>query len=133
MAGAPSRVRDATAVAAALARLADQSAPHRPDHRRVVVDAEAAFRDVEDAATFLDRDGEERLRACVDAARRWGDDDVAARGEAVLERLRRFRAAAEADESEALAKESPSTDAAADQFHPGRTTLLGRDGIRGDR
>lgn len=85
---------DPAVVALALSRLADQSAPHRPDHHTVVADAEAAFRDVEDAADFLERDGETHLREAVAAAERWGDDAVAARGEALLATLERYRTAA---------------------------------------
>jgi hypothetical protein len=92
--GSKPAVPSPTAVAAALTRLTDQSAPHRPDHRRVVEDAERAVRTLGDAATFLDRSGEERLGAAVAAARRWGDDDVADRGQTVLDSLTRYRNAA---------------------------------------
>lgn len=89
-----------SAIAAALTRLADQSAPHRPDHRRVVDDAERAFRSVGDAAVFLgDEAGEERLEAAVEAARRWGDDQVAVRGEALLDSLATVRTAATTPET----------------------------------
>ena len=89
------------AVAAALTRLADQSAPHRPDHRRIVEDAERACRDLGDAADFLEHDGDARLRAAVAAARRWEDDDVADRGETLLDSLARYRDAAASAPDEA--------------------------------
>lgn len=128
---------DPAVVALALSRLADQSAPHRPDHRVVVADAEAAFRDVEDAADFLECDGETRLREAVAAAERWGDDAVAARGEALLATLKRYRTAALGDPTPRTtaprATRPTTTTAADDQFHPPRTTPLGGDGIPTDR
>lgn len=85
---------DPADVAAALRWLAARSTPERPAPRSVVADAEAAFRDVESAATFLETGGECRLRTAVDAARREGEADVADRGRTLLETLERYRAVA---------------------------------------
>lgn len=85
---------DPATVAAALARLAARSSPSRQNYRTVVADAETAFRDVEAAAEFVDAGGESRLRDAVDAARRRGDDDLADRGETLLETLAGYREAA---------------------------------------
>lgn len=138
---------DAADVASALARLADQAAPCRPDHRAVVADAETAFRDVETAATFLDRGGERRLRAAVARATHRGDDAVAVRGESLLDSLERYRVAARdaavprpADRTDEETGDEAgeetgdeATDERDDQFRPAHTTLLGGDGIPTDR
>lgn len=138
---------DPADVASVLARLADQAAPYSPDHRGVVADAETAFRDVETAATFLDRGGERRLKTAVALATRRGDDAVAARGASLLDSLERYRSAAQGagtpdppvrtSEETGAGSSSETGDEAVDdrgdQFRPARTTLLGGDGIPTDR
>lgn len=81
-------------LAKALTRLALQSPPHRPDHRRVVADAEEAMQQVEAAATFLDDGGEADLRRAITMATRWGAEGVAERGSDVLATVARYRTAA---------------------------------------
>lgn len=126
-------VTDTEAVATALRRLAARSTPERPAPRSVVADAEAAFRDVETAAAFLEG-GETRLRTAVDAARRDGDVAVADRGRSLLESLEHYRRAAtptHPHRTESRTEMSGRSDPL--QFRRARTTLLGGDGLRGDR
>jgi hypothetical protein len=92
------------AVSAALASLADGTAPRSVDadsidHRRVVRAANRATRRVQTAATFVSDGGLARLRDAVRAARRRGDRDVARRGQAVLDSMARYRRAAATNES----------------------------------
>ncbi|MBP1985555.1 hypothetical protein [Halolamina salifodinae] len=94
---------DPDAVARALARLAG-GAPRNSEHNaddppaRVVADAEAAMKELDRAAAFVNGDGEGRLRRATQNAQEAGDDVVAARGQAVLSTLSAFRRAASGDE-----------------------------------
>jgi hypothetical protein len=92
------------AVSAALSSLADGTAPRSVDtgsidHRRVVRAANRATRRVHTAATFVSNGGLARLRDAVRAARRRGDEDVARRGQAVLDLMARYRRAAATHEA----------------------------------
>jgi hypothetical protein len=86
-------------VRAALASLADGTAPRTVDtdpvdHRRVVRVANRSMRRVETAAAFVSDGGLTRLSDAVRGARRRGDEDVARRGQAVLESMAEYRCAA---------------------------------------
>lgn len=106
---------------------ARSGAPVEPDPGpvRVVAAAARAFEDVERAAGFLDGGGEQQLTAAVAVLAERGDrDDLLGRAGHLLAVLADYRRAAAGE-----AGTSPT----ADHIHPGRTTLLGGDGLPADR
>ncbi|MFC6836199.1 hypothetical protein [Halomarina ordinaria] len=123
---------DPTAVKRALARLA---APHEAD-RTVVERADAARRDLERAATFVERVGLPRLRRAVDrldGAERGiarGRDDERGRdaevGRAALAAFERYRAVARGERGRERERER-------DHFRSARATDLGPDSKRVNR
>lgn len=76
---------DPDGVKASLRRLADA------DERAVIERAEAATRDLEAAAEFVETTGLDELAAAVETV---DDEDLSARGERALTAYRRFREAA---------------------------------------
>lgn len=97
---------DPDSVKASLRRLAGV------DERSVIERADAATRDLEAAAEFVESTGLAELAAAVETV---DDPALADRGERALAAFRRYRAAA-----------AGRLDAD-DQFHPGRGTDLRRD------
>jgi len=79
---------DPDSVKASLRRLADADAD------AVIERADAATRDLETAAEFVRTTGLDELAAAVETV---DDPDLAARGERVIARFRRFRRAAAGD------------------------------------
>ena len=107
--GASYPVTDPDAVARALSRLATDSAQSygvdsariagRPESnvtgpREVIDDAEAAMKQVDRAAAFLDAGGEAQLRQAVQIADARAESSLASRGRELLTALSAFRSAA---------------------------------------
>jgi hypothetical protein len=120
---------DPTVVKQALRRLAYQRPTDAFSHHRLVQRASDALASVDDAATFCESVGTDRLRAAVRRADGRGEDDLVQQGRETLSTLQTYRQAAAGVETD---DETESSDRV-DHFHSGRGTPLPGAGQGGDR